>query len=247
MLQPDEPPAFTVINPDGPSDVFLLCDHASPRLPRGLGTLGLRPGQVLEHIGWDIGAADMARRMAERLDAPLVLSGYSRLVVDCNRPPGVASSIPEVTGGVEVPGNRGLSEEEARRRVEAFFWPYHRAIEGLLARRPKPAALLSVHSFTPSFPGQVRPWPVAMLYGNDRRLAGLMIDQLRAQGLLVGDNEPYRVTPGSDYAIPNYGEARGVPAALIEVRQDGIDTREGAVAWADRLVDAFLAVRPALG
>lgn len=246
VLAPDEPPPFEVVNPDGASGLFLICDHASHRLPRALGTLGLRPEQILEHIGWDIGAAQVARRLSSLLDAPLVLSGYSRLAIDCNRPPHVASSIPTLTGGVPVPGNIDLDDRSRQARQDALFWPYHRAIEALLARRPRPAALLSVHSFTPTFPGQVRPWPVGVVFGQDRHLAGLFFDQLRADdpALLVGDNEPYQVTPDSDYGVPNYGEKRGVPAMLLEIRQDGIADDEGAHAWADRIARAYRALEP---
>lgn len=246
MLDPDEPPPFEVVNADARGDVFLICDHASHRLPRRLGSLGLAPGQITEHIGWDIGAAKVARRLSELLDAPLVLSGYSRLAIDCNRPPGAPTSVVEVTGGVTVPGNAGVGADERQAREDALFWPYHRAISALLDRRPPPRALLSIHSFTPDFPGQVRPWPVAMLYGRDRRLAGLLLDELTAQGWMVGDNEPYRVTDGGDYGVPVYGEKRQTPAVLVEIRQDGIVTDEGALVWADRVAAAYRAVAPRL-
>lgn len=247
MLDPDEPPPFEVVNPDGRGSAFLICDHASHRLPRALGTLGLSEAQRREHIGWDIGAAVAARRLAERLDAPLVLSGYSRLAIDCNRPPGVPSSIPALTCGVAVPGNEGLSDEQVRLRQHEIFWPYHRAIEALLAGRPRPRALLSIHSFTHDYPGQLRPWPISMVYGQDRRLAALMLDELRStHGLLVGDNEPYRVTGQGDYGIPTYGEQRGIPAVLVELRQDGVTDDAQARAWGDRLADVYLAIEPRL-
>jgi predicted N-formylglutamate amidohydrolase len=248
MLTPDEPPPFEVVNPDGSSGLFLLCDHASHRLPRALGDLGLRPDQLVDHIGWDIGAAAVARQLSAALDAPLVLSGYSRLAIDCNRPPGTPSSIPVVTGGVPVPGNQNLPESAIQARQEALFWPYHRAISALLDRRPRPLALLSVHSFTPHFPGQVRPWPVAVVYGQDRRLASLFLDEFRRDdpSLLVGDNEPYRVTPEGDYGIPTYGEARGIPAMLLEIRQDGIATEQGAMAWAARVTRVYRAIEQAI-
>ena len=115
----------------------------------------------------------------------------------------------------------------------------------LLADRT-PRALISVHSFTPSFPGQERPWPVSVVYGKDRHLAGLFYDQLRVDdpSLLVGDNEPYQVTPETDYGIPTYGEQKGIPALLLEIRQDGIASQEGALAWADRIARAYLAIEP---
>lgn len=248
MLLPDEPPAFEVVNPHGASRALVLCDHASPLMPRALGTLGLDPSQLLEHIGYDIGAAHIARRLSALLDAPLVLSGYSRLAIDCNRPLAAPSSIPAVTCGVRVPGNEGLSQAQRDARAEACFWPYHRAIEALLDARPRPRAVLSVHTFTPDMPGEDRPWPIAMLWGKDRTLAGLFIDELRARhGLLVGDNQPYRITDGGDYSVPAYAERRGVPGVLIEVRQDGARTAQDAHLWAERLAEIYLAIEPRLG
>lgn len=248
MMEPDEPPPFEVVNPDGQGRVLLLCDHASHRIPRRLGTLGLRPEQTLEHIGWDIGAASVARRLSSLLDAPLVLSGYSRLVIDCNRPPQADSSIPAVTCGVPVPGNEGLTEHERRRRREAFFDPYHGAIDALMQRRERPSVLLSIHSFTPDYPGQHRPWPVAILYRKYADLAARWMHELRTtHGLVVGDNEPYRVTSTTDYSVPVHGEDRDIPALLIEIRQDGVASAEGALAWADRLasVARSVAISPA--
>jgi predicted N-formylglutamate amidohydrolase len=239
VLEPGEPPAFEIVNEAGRARAVLTCDHASPRLPRRLGDLGVPEGDRLTHIGWDIGAALVARRLAELVDAPLVLSGYSRLAIDCNRPPGAPTSIPDATGGVEVPGNRGLAPASAAERAEALFWPYHNAIEALLDRRAsagRPALLVAVHSFTPSLLGQARPWRAALLYNRDRRLADLFREGLaREPGMIVGDNEPYRVTDGGDFTVPVHGERRGIPHVLFEIRQDEIGDPRGVEAWAARL------------
>ncbi|HLM73471.1 MAG TPA: N-formylglutamate amidohydrolase, partial [Polyangiaceae bacterium] len=248
LLQPDEPPAVTVVRPAGRASAVLICDHASNRLPRALGDLGLPASRFSEHIAWDIGAANVARRMSERLDAPLVLSGYSRLVIDCNRPLGVATSMPELTCGVEVPGNAGLSPEASQARIEELFRPYHRAIEGILEERGRAglrSAILSVHSFTPEPLRGPRPWDVGILYkhGEDQRLADLLMDALRREpGIEVGDNQPYQVTSSTDYGIPVYAIQAGRPGVLIEVRQDHIATAEEAQRWGDRLADAFLSI-----
>ena len=150
LLSSQEPPAVEIVNGDGSSSAVLLCDHASNRVPERLGTLGLNPVQLAAHIGWDLGAADVARRLSARLDAPLVLSGYSRLVIDCNRPLRSAESIVEESAGVPVPRNCGLSPAERESRINALFRPYHDAIDELLnGRSRRPSLLLSVHSFTP--------------------------------------------------------------------------------------------------
>ena len=155
LLASDEPPACEVINAGGAGTAFLVCDHASNRVPRLLGNLGLEPAQLADHIGWDPGAAEVARRLSGHLDAPLGLSGYSRLAVDCNRPPDSRESITEQSAGVSVPGESGA---HARRSGDAHR-PYHEAITQLLDRRAgRPSLLLSIHSFTPELAGQRRPW-----------------------------------------------------------------------------------------
>lgn len=232
LLAADEPPPFEVVNPAGVSRYLLLCDHATSRMPRAFGTLGLPPEEALTHIGWDIGAADVARRLSALLDAPLVLSGYSRLAIDCNRPPGAAASIPAVTCEVIVPGNAEVSGLERDQREEELFWPYHHAIERLLEGRDAHGAasiILSVHSFTPSLYGKARPWHVGVMYGNDRRLASAFLAAFADEPhLVVGDNEPYHVTDASDYGVPVYAERAGRLGLLLEIRQDLAGTLEGA-------------------
>lgn len=241
LLEPDEPPPFEVVNADGRAGVVLACDHASNRVPRRLGNLGLDAAALADHIAWDPGAAEVARRLAALLDAPLVQSAYSRLVVDCNRPLRHPGSIAEVSDGVAVPGNRGLSPEARGLRVAELFAPYHAAIDGVLdARNRRPTVLLAVHSFTPVLDGRTRPWPVGICHGRDPRLATLLRGALARDGdLTVGDNEPYPIEDAIDHTVPVHGEGRGLPAAMIELRQDGVRTPEAAAAWADRLADAW--------
>ncbi len=241
LLAPDEPPPFEIVNPGGGGSAVLVCDHACNRVPRRLGTLGLDPEQLADHIGWDPGAADVARRLSTLLDAPLVLSGYSRLVIDCNRPLASAQSIAEQSAGTPVPGNRGLSPGERQCRVEALFRPYHDAIDRLLEGRDgRPTVLLSIHSFTPTLNGEARPWHVGISARRDRRLAALMLRALAQGGsLTLGDNEPYPIDDETDYTIPVHGEGRGLPSIMIENRQDGIHTAAGAATRAARLAEAY--------
>src|SRR5690606_966892 len=115
------------------------------------------------------------------------------LVIDANRRTGSAGSIPEVSDGTEVPGNQNLGEAERRARVEQLFKPYHaavsRMIEAKLAAGQRPL-LIFLHSFTPVMDGFQRPWEVGILWNEDRRLAGPLIEALRARGVRTGDNEP---------------------------------------------------------
>jgi len=241
LLAPGEPPAVEIVNADGSSSAVLVCDHASNRVPDRLDGLGLDPLQLADHIGWDPGAADVAHRLSAHLDAPLLLSGYSRLVIDCNRPLCNEESIAQQSASVPVPCNRGLTPEQRDTRVNSLFQPYHDAIARLLdSRCERPSVLLSIHSFTPVLNGAQRPWHIGVSYGRDNRLGTLMFRALSQPGdLVVGDNEPYPIEDLVDYTLPLHGEGRGLPNVMIEIRQDGIRTEVSADAWAARLAQTY--------
>lgn len=244
LLAADEPAAFSIERPGARGPWVLLCDHASPAIPRALGGLGLGDADRGRHIAWDIGAAALTRQLAAALDATAVLQNWSRLVIDCNRPPGAADSIAAISDGTRVPGNRVDEAERARRRA-AIFDPYHNAIRQLLdARREagRPTRLLMMHSFTPVYAGCARPWQVGVLYGRDARLATIVLDALRREpGLCVGENLPYDVSDETDYAVPVHGEARGLPHVELELRQDLIAQPHGQRHWARRLATLLAA------
>jgi predicted N-formylglutamate amidohydrolase len=239
LLYPDEPPAASIQRENGGSPFVIACDHAGNAIPRQLATLGLRTELLAEHIAWDIGAAGVARQLSRLLDAPVVSQTYSRLVVDCNRPPDAPDFIPIVSDGVEVPGNRDLSPSQRQARLEAIFDPYHQRLADLLDGRKaagKPAVLVAVHSFTPALGGVARPWHIGILYNRDARLASLLISELHAYAdLCVGDNQPYFVSDQTDYTLPVHGEARGIPHVETEIRQDLIVSDSSQEGWARRL------------
>jgi predicted N-formylglutamate amidohydrolase len=241
LLDPDEAPPFEIINAEGMANALLVCDHASNRLPRRLGGLGLRRDQMQAHIAWDLGAAEVARGLAVRLDAPLILSGYSRLVIDLNRPLGSPELIPAQSDGVKISGNQALSPVARAARIAALFLPYHRAIAQWLDAHPSPELrLISLHSFTPRLAGQSRPWPIGLAYGRDPRLAHQLRRALSGQAdLLVGDNEPYGIEDSHDFTLTTHGEGRGISHVMIEIRQDGLQTQVQVDAWVERLAQAY--------
>lgn len=231
LIGPDDPPPFEIVNAEGKAPVLLTCDHAKPAIPKAMGRLGLDSGALLRHIAWDIGAGEMAATLAKRLDAPAVLSGYSRLLVDCNRPLDAATAIPEEVDGTKIPGNANLSPVEREARAEAFYWPYHNAIaERIRAFRERGIvpAVLSIHSFTPVLDGFERPWQIGVLWERDPRIARPLMEILRNRHrLVVGDNEPYAGRDNYGYTMEHHVVAEGLPQVLIEIRQDLIDTRHG--------------------
>jgi predicted N-formylglutamate amidohydrolase len=240
LLAPDEPPPFAIVNPEGSANALLVCDHASNRLPRRLAGLGLTGDLLQRHIAWDPGAEAVARGLAARLDAPLILGGYSRLAIDLNRPLASPELIPEQSDGVTIPGNRGLTAAERGARIAGLFLPYHRAIARWLDAHPDPGLLLiSLHSFTPRLAGVRRPWPVGLAYGRDARLAARLRQVLDRHGeLLIGDNQPYAIEDAYDFTLPTHGERRGIPHVMIEIRQDGIAEPAQVAAWVERLAQA---------
>jgi predicted N-formylglutamate amidohydrolase len=247
LLAADEPRPFQMIHAAGQVPVVLVCEHAGRVVPRVLGRLGL-PEQAFErHIAYDLGAAGLARELALRLDAPLALQPYSRLVCDCNRRPEVPSFAPEISEDTVIPGNLGLSPQARQARTLAIFEPFHHGVRALVDERLRQhgrIAFITIHSFTPVFLGVRRELEVGLLFNRDCRLADAVGQRLRRQAdLRVVDNEPYRMDDESDYTVPVHAERRGLPYLELEIRNDLLATAEARRLWAERLAEAL---RPAL-
>jgi predicted N-formylglutamate amidohydrolase len=243
LLDPDEPPPVLEVGRERSSAFVIAVDHASARIPRRLDRLGLPPAELERHIAWDIGALEIAKRVAVDLDAPLLATNYSRLVIDCNRDPRVPSSIPTIGESVEVPGNVGLSGEEVAARRREIFEPYHTRLCELLDERQRAGRttiLVAQHTMTDVFKGARRGMHAAVLYNRDARFAALVLEALRAEsGLVVGDNEPYFLSDETDYTIPRHAEARSLLHVEIEVRQDLVGGAAGQAEWAVRIARAL--------
>ena len=250
LLEAADVPPVLEENTAGRSPFLLTCDHYGRLIPRALGDLGLPASELMRHIAWDIGIASVTEQLSAALDATAVLQTYSRLVIDCNRPPCVASSIPVLSEATAVPGNDGLTRAAAQARRQAIFEPYHRRITEVIDRRLRegmPTVLVSLHSFTPVYAGVARPWHVGTLYHRETRLPPLLLQLFRGEGdLVVGDNEPYAVSDETDYTIPVHAEARGLMNSGIEIRQDLIADQAGERQWADRLARIFAEVEATL-
>jgi predicted N-formylglutamate amidohydrolase len=250
LLGPADVHPVREYNAEGRSPFLLTCDHYGRLIPRALGDLGLPESELVRHIGWDIGIAGVAERLSQHLDAHLIVQRYSRLVIDCNRPPHVASSIPLISEATTIPGNDGITREAAAMRRAEIFDPYHRRIDAIIDTRHRnntPTILVSLHSFTPVYAGIARPWHIGTLYQRDKVLPPLVLQALRAEpDLVVGDNEPYAVSDQTDYTIPVHAEARGLMNTGIEIRQDLISDQAGEKAWADRLARVFAEIEATL-
>jgi predicted N-formylglutamate amidohydrolase len=239
LLGPEDPPSYRVQRAGGRSPFVLTCDHAGNTLPRCLGNLGLSESELASHIAWDLGIAGLGKKLAQRLDAFLITQTYSRLVIDVNRPIESPESIVTRSERSFVPGNRGLSSDQARARATAIFWPYHQRLARELDRRRElgqPSILVTLHSFTPVFMDVPRTLDAGVLYGRDTRLGHSLLARLRAEpDLSVGDNEPYAVSDDTDYTLLVHGEQRGIPHVELEIRQDLLEDEAAQHSWAARL------------
>ena len=247
LLGDKDPPPVEISNPAGSARFLLIADHAGNVVPERLAGLGVDEAELHRHIGWDIGIAGLGEQLSGLIDASFIRQTYSRLVIDCNRDPEAADAIPEVSDGTRIPANVGLALEQRQRRIAEIHSPYQQAIADALARRDRPgepAVLVALHSFTPRFAGEDRPWQIGVLHHKGEPAFALrVLKALRAMdGLVVGDNQPYQMD-GIDYTVPRHAYSTGRPYVELEIRQDLIDDAPGQSHWAAIVEAALAAVR----
>lgn len=251
VREADHLPPVVTINAAGASPFVLVCDHASNRFPARYGDHGLMPHQRLMHIAWDPGALAVAIQLADLLDAPLIYSTVSRLIIDCNRRQDAVDLIPITSERTEITANAGIPQDERELRIARYHAPFHTTIEALLDRRRHAGLetiLVTVHSFTPTYKDVQRPWPVGLIHGTEERFTVALFAALKAEDptLNVGWNEPYSARNGVTYTLENHGDGRGLDCTMIEIRHDEILEPAGIAHWADRLARTLVYARGAL-
>jgi predicted N-formylglutamate amidohydrolase len=250
LVDADGDRSVEVLNAGGSSPFVLICEHASNRFPEAYRDMGLTPHQRLMHIAWDPGALAVAMLLVDELDAPLIHSTVSRLVIDCNRDVDAIDLIPTVTERMDIRANVGITADERRSRIERYHAPFHAAIETLLDRRlaqGRETILVTVHSFTPTYKEVARPWPVGLIHGADVSFTRALFEALKQDDpmLNVGWNEPYSARSGVTYTIEHHGDGHGLPAAMIELRNDEILEPGGVASWVRRLARCLQSARRA--
>ncbi|MEP7454363.1 N-formylglutamate amidohydrolase [Phyllobacterium sp. SB3] len=229
-----------VTNPEGVGPCIILCDHASNYIPDGFGTLGLHDGDLQKHIAWDPGALGVSAVMSRLLDAPLVESCVSRLIIDCNRPLDAPDLVPSLSEATIIPANENLNDKARRERIELSHKPYHAAIERLVQERkaaglPEPV-FIAVHSYTPVYRGVKRPWHIGIIHDADERLSAPLIAGLkRDESLSVGDNEPYSPADRVYYTLERHARAADHSCVMVEIRNDLITNAHEEKHWGEKL------------
>lgn len=243
LLRPDEGDPVISVNEEGHSPVVLVCEHAGKVIPQALGDMGLSPEDLTRHIAWDIGAEAVARRLSEALDAPLLLQRYSRLAYDCNRPPESPDAMPVKSETTRIPGNEKLTAADRLARIREIYRPFHDGVARLLDRRAARGAtsiFITIHSFTPVYKGARRALDLGVLHDRDTRLADSLLSAVgRAKDIVVRRNEPYGPQDGVCHTLNLHAEPRGLPYAMLEIRNDLIAQAAGQEQWAKRLAEVL--------
>ncbi|MGX0902303.1 putative N-formylglutamate amidohydrolase [Roseovarius sp. MBR-79] len=233
-----------ILNPHGRGAAILVCEHASNHIPDAYRGLGLDAAARFSHAAWDPGALALAQLLSQALDAPLVAGRISRLVYDCNRPPDAPSAMPEQSETIAVPGNRGLDATARAARAKAVYEPFTKALTEVIAARQTPAALVTVHSFSPTWFGTPRAVELGILHDADARLADLMLSGAPAlPARRIARNAPYGPEDGVTHTLRLHGLANDLPNVMLEVRQDLLTTEQAQRQMADEIL---ILLRPAL-
>lgn len=244
LLRAVDPQPVDIVNFHSAEPVVLVCEHAGRAIPNTLGNLGLNALQLKQHIAYDIGAENVARRMSELLNVPLVLQPYSRLIIDCNRPLDAPDSIPAISDGVQIPGNEGLSDWHRQLRIDEVFEPFDSAIASIMEAHPRNAAF-AIHSFTKQLEGgEPRPWDIGLCFRQDLTTAHSLAASIGKAdpSLMIGLNEPYRIEDSSDWFLPVHCEPRKLAHCLIEIRNDLLTTTAACDRMASMLASSISAV-----
>ena len=237
---------FEILNEESKEAMILICDHASNHVPHKYKNLGLKTEQLNQHIGWDIGAAEITRNLSEIFNATAILCGTSRLVIDANRSPDDRGSIPEVSDNIIIPGNQNLEKADCIERKRKYFWAYHNAISNVINNCKKQwnynkdiPMVFSIHTFTPvmlSKKKTKRPWDAGVQWNRDTRVSEPLIQLLKnhSDNLIIGENEPYS---GKEfyYSLDFHARDSGLPHCAIEIRQDLVNTPTGIRYWTEIL------------
>ena len=242
LLSADELPPYEILNAGGDPRIILTCEHAGDAVPRRLGLLGLGADDYKCHYAVDIGARDVTRYLSGLLNAPAVIGNYSRLVVDLNRDADHPTTFAPTGEGKPVPGNINITAEDKAQRLHEIYEPYHNALSGILDRVIEAQtipAVISVHSFTPTFFAFHRPWEIAFLHADDHRLSRALIAYFSGRGYNVGDNQPYdhKIVRGG--SVNRHGGARRLPHTMVEFRNDMISNDKDAFQWANFFADGL--------
>jgi len=237
----------TIINPNGKSDFVIICEHASCHIPDHYQGLGLAQDKIESHIGWDIGAQALSEKLAQQLDAPLIVQTHSRLLYDCNRPPSSKSAIPSKSETTLIPGNSQLSSAQKQARADAYYYPFHQSIRNFLDKRAtvQDSIIVTIHSFNPIYNALERKLDIGIIHDLDIAWANKLTQAAQTlQHVQTSLNEPYSAADEVTHTLQLHGTNRSLANVMIEVKNNLIDTPTGQQLFADLLEKLLRENRP---
>lgn len=228
-------------NNEGSFPAIIICEHASNFIPTQFENLGL-PAEILNcHVAWDPGADEVAHHLSNLLDAPYVKGEVSRLVYDCNRPPEASDAMPEKSEIYEILGNKNLSKDERTQRIEQVYLPFRNHIRDLIKGSKAIEALITIHSFTPTYNGKTREVEIGILHDEDTRLADVMLSLAdKHTQLITMRNEPYGPQHGVTHTLREHGISNNLLNVMIEIRNDLLTSSEQCETVAKMLHELLL-------
>ncbi len=244
MMRDKKEEYFAIDNAKGKSNFVILADHASNHIPIEYKMLGLTEAERKMHIAWDLGTLPVAKLLSQKFDAPLIHSKISRLVVDCNRALYREDLIPQLSENTSIEGNKNLDDNQRKHRIDNYHQPYHNAITSILDDREQMginSIIVSIHSFTPSYMGVPRPWPIGFIPDQKQQFTKELFDNLKSKypQKNIGWNEPYAAEQGVHYTMDMHCDKRGLHGAMIEIRNDELSDEIGINKWADILAHSM--------
>jgi predicted N-formylglutamate amidohydrolase len=234
----DPSDAVEEIDGDFNGRLVITCEHASAELPEPWTWPAEDLWLVGTHWASDIGAASFTRRIAGRMNAPAVLSCFSRLLIDPNRPLDSDTLFRQNAEGRTIHLNESLLESDRKLRVDGFYRPYHAAVSAMV-ERSRCDTVFSVHTFTDNYEGQARVLEIGVLFDDDEEPAHRLVRHLQKSGFHVAPNEPWSGRAGLAYSPVRHAREFGRRALEIEVRQDLIVDDSFAAGLAEALVSFF--------
>tara|TARA_B110000008_G_scaffold10295_1_gene9894 strand:+ start:40 stop:819 length:780 start_codon:yes stop_codon:yes gene_type:complete len=222
---------INTLNEDKESNFLIICDHASNRIPGKYKNLGLNEEILTTHIAYDLGVKEIVTDLSKRLKCPLVMSDFSRLLIDTNRGIDDPTLIMKVSDGKIIEGNKNISFlnncKEKKKRINNYYNVYHNKISEIIDRSLKKnifPAIVSIHSFTPLFGGNKRSTELGILWDSDNRLPDIFFSYFNKnyKDIIIGNNKPYTGRMKND-TLYRHGTKQGLANILIEIRQDLIN------------------------